>query len=195
MRTAEQCLCQPLLCVCVSRAGARRTSRRSRASAVPLFCAAGSAAGAPGELRRRYCGDACRASCAAIDARTDPLLPALPGIAQKADCDVGLLRIVLELDALRSLEDGVQTPAADGSATAPSDKAAAPAAAGGQPDGDAAVAGDGAANGGDGGDAADAEAQRQVPTMHCGAADVDALLSHWDRTPAAWRDSVSAACT
>lgn len=54
-------------------------------SAVPVGCSAGggAAGGAPPEdLAPRYCGGACRAARAAVDARTGPVLPALPEIVQ-----------------------------------------------------------------------------------------------------------------
>jgi len=130
--------------------------------------------------------------------------------SQAADCDAGLLRIVLELDALHSLEaepaaaTGGSSKAVGGGAMAAGE--AARAATGAPQGGDAvaskgeagpgaaAAAAGGADEGAAPGAAAGGGAAARVPTVQCGAADVDALLSHWERTPAAWRDSVSLAC-
>jgi hypothetical protein len=48
--------------------------------------------------------------------------------------------------------------------------------------------------GGGGGTGASATADGRVPLLCCGAADVDALQTHWERAPQSWRDSVAVGC-
>lgn len=135
-------------------------------------------------------------------------------IAAEASCDAGLLHMVLSLDAVRSLAAGsnVQQPAA---AASDSHTAAGDAAAGSAPAETAATGAAAASNigngataetvrdssggrsgggGGGGGGEAAAQPDSRVALLCCGAADVDALQTHWERTPHPWRDSVAAGC-
>ena len=127
------------------------------------------------------------------------------GIAAEASCDAGLLHMVLSLDAVRSLAAGSSNQQPTASAT-DSHTAAGDAVAGSVPNGapaaNAAAGGakDGAAaetvrdsSGGIGGKIT-ARPDGRVPLLCCGAADVDALQTHWERTPQPWRDSVAAGC-
>jgi hypothetical protein len=129
---------------------------------------------------------------------------AVQGIATEASCDAGLLHMVLSLDAVRSLAAGssIQQPTAyatdshsvEGDAAAasvPAETAATNAATGGTGDGAASGAQD--SSGGDGPEAT-AGSDGRLPLLCCGAADVDALQTHWERTPQPWRDSVAAGC-
>lgn len=140
----------------------------------------GGARGVAGDPSPHYCSGQCKAGRAAADARMAPLLPRLPGIARETKCDLGLLHMVLALDAARSLE----VDRKNGAGSAAAADAAAPQS--GAP---------GSSNGSGGGqDAAAGTAKRTPPLLRCGTADVEALLTHWERAPAAWRDSVATGC-
>ena len=129
----------------------------------------------------------------------------LQGIANEASCDAGLLHMVLSLDAVRSLAAGSNDDQQPAASASDSHAVAGDAAAGSVPAGASAAnavatgIGDGAAAGaqdfsGGGGAEAMTKHDGRVPLLRCGAADVDALQTHWERTPQPWRDSVAAGC-
>lgn len=124
------------------------------------------------------------------------------GIATEADCDAGLLHMVLALDAVRSLAADAGNRRQPDSGTDDSRSAAAVVGGGSDAPAGTAYSAPAAAarNAGSGGakanraDMAASAAAAAVPLLCCGAADVEALLTHWERSPQPWRDSVAAGC-